>query len=431
MAHNSSWSRDGRYILSSSQDKRVILWDLQDGSRERVVRFEAMVFNAELHPFNRYSTGNNEGDEHVADLDHRNLFVVSLFEDDPHLVDITTTVEVKRRLPTMPLTDDPEAPSLAKLTTTFVLFSYLGNHIFSGTSKGWLNIIETESRNVIFSEKLCNHLIPLLRLSNNGNDLLVNSSDRIIRVINLPDLSRLTPSAAAVFTSNPNTPAAVPTPESAPSPEDISTHLSLNVEHKFQDLVNRLRWNSVAFSSPPTLSATPTSTSDYIVATTYMKKDIYIWERSSGSLVKILEHKEEQGIVEWHPNGRPLIATAGVDSGALNIWAVEPQQKWSALAPDFAEVEENVPLEEREDEFDVLPEAEMRKRRENAEDEDVDIWTVERVKGEEEESFVLPVIFGIQDSDDEEEYVSVGVGTMRRKEANEGREWGEGTVEAG
>lgn len=51
-----SWSRDGRYLLTSSQDWKCILWDLADGSRVRTVRFEAPVYIAELHPFNQYSS---------------------------------------------------------------------------------------------------------------------------------------------------------------------------------------------------------------------------------------------------------------------------------------------------------------------------------------------------------------------------------------
>lgn len=55
----SSWSRDGRYLLTSSQDWKCILWDLKDGSRIRTVRFEAPVYIAELHPFNQYSYHNS------------------------------------------------------------------------------------------------------------------------------------------------------------------------------------------------------------------------------------------------------------------------------------------------------------------------------------------------------------------------------------
>lgn len=48
-----SWSNDGRYLLTSSQDWKCIIWDLQDGSMLRIVRFEAAVYMAELHPFNQ------------------------------------------------------------------------------------------------------------------------------------------------------------------------------------------------------------------------------------------------------------------------------------------------------------------------------------------------------------------------------------------
>lgn len=48
-----SWSKDGRFILSSSQDWKCILWDLKDGRRLRTVKFEAPVYLAELHPNNK------------------------------------------------------------------------------------------------------------------------------------------------------------------------------------------------------------------------------------------------------------------------------------------------------------------------------------------------------------------------------------------
>jgi COMPASS component SWD1 len=48
-----SWSRDGRYLLTSSQDWKCNLWDLRDGSILRSVKFEAPVYIAELHPWNQ------------------------------------------------------------------------------------------------------------------------------------------------------------------------------------------------------------------------------------------------------------------------------------------------------------------------------------------------------------------------------------------
>lgn len=51
-----SWSGDGRYLLSSSQDWRVVLWDLggkNGGGVVREVRLDAAIYIAELHPFNQ------------------------------------------------------------------------------------------------------------------------------------------------------------------------------------------------------------------------------------------------------------------------------------------------------------------------------------------------------------------------------------------
>lgn len=372
-----SWSRSGRYLLSSSQDWKCVLWDLHDGARLRIVRFEAPVYIAELHPYNHF------------------LFVASLFEDQPMLVDISSSIPVKRQLPSAPKRSridgeamtEKQAAQDAKQNTCVTIFTSLGNHIITGTNKGWLNIIETESCQTIHSTRLCNNgIIILLRLTVSGRDMVSNSSDRIIRTIRLPDLGRID--------------------------LDIDD-IRLEVEHKFQDVVNRLSWNHVAFSS----------TGEYVTASTYMNHDIYVWERGHGSLVKILEGpKEELGVIDWHPH-RPFVAACGLETGRIYLFSIVTPQRWSALAPDFAEVEENVEYIEREDEFDIHPIEEIHKRRLDLEDEVVDVLTVEPAKSEFEESFSMPVLLDIIDSESEEDIVAVGPGTMRRRSPGEGREW--------
>ena len=49
-----SWSQCGRYLLTSAQDWKCIIWDLKDDSMLRMVKFEAAVYMAELHPTNQY-----------------------------------------------------------------------------------------------------------------------------------------------------------------------------------------------------------------------------------------------------------------------------------------------------------------------------------------------------------------------------------------
>jgi COMPASS component SWD1 len=315
------------------------------------------------------------------------LFVVSLFEEQPLLVDVTDTVPLKFTLPSAPkrpddeVTNEKQAAQDAKQTTTVSIFTASGDHLLTGTNKGWLNIIDRRTCKTIYSTKICTGVVIFLRLTTSGRDVVVNAQDRIIRTIQMPNL----------------------TAENL-DPDQIH----IEVEHKFQDVVNRLSWNHVAFSS----------TGEYVTASTYNNHDIYIWERNHGSLVKILEGpKEEHGVVEWHPH-RPFIAACGLESGRIHLWTVISPQRWSALAPDFAEVEENVEFIEYEDEFDIHPQEEIHKRQLNLENDDVDVLTVEPVKGEiveEANAFRMPVLLDLDNSESEEEFVTIGTGTMRRK----------------
>jgi len=107
------------------------------------------------------------------------------------------------------------------------------------------------------------------------------------------------------------------------------------------------------------------------------------------------------------------------------MWSIITPQRWSALAPDFAEVEENVEYIEREDEFDIHPLEEIHKRRLDLEDEIVDVLTIQPAKNdfEEQESFSMPVSLDIGNSESEDEMVEVGPGVMRRRSPGEGKEW--------
>ena len=367
-----SWARSGRYLLSSSIDWKVILWDLKDGSRVRVVSLGAPVYIAELHPQNYLQC------------------VAALYEYRPVLADLSASKVKQHALPNLPkrapheMDANPEKAD-AKHFTTVAAFTPAGSHIITGTTKGWLNVISTSTHQTIYSTRLCSKPILLIRLSSSGRDLLVNASDTIIRTIKLPDLS---------------------------SPVLQPDSIRLDVEHKFQDVVNRLSWNHVAFSS----------NAEYVMASTLMNHDIYIWERGHGSLVKILEGpKEELGAVEWHPQ-RPFVAATGVESGRVYLWSINTPQRWSALAPDFAEVEENEEYIEKEDEFDIHPDEEIRKRQLDQEDEDIDVLTVDDQQLEREGAksgkggnFRMPVLLDMGESDSEDEIVAIGTGQYRRK----------------
>lgn len=136
-----------------------------------------------------------------------------------------------------------------------------------------------------------------------------------------------------------------------------------------------------------------------------------------------LQLSTEIDILQWHPH-RPFVAASGLETGHIYLWSIITPQRWSALAPDFAEVEENVEYVEREDEFDIHPIEEIHKRRLDLEDEAVDVLTADPIKGDsEQDTFSMPILLDIMDSESEEEVIVVGPGTMRRKSPGEGRDW--------
>lgn len=68
---------------------------------------------------------------------------------------------------------------------------------------------------------------------------------------------------------------------------------------------------------------------------------------------------------------RPIIAS--ISSGVVSIWAQAQVENWSAFAPDFKELDENVEYEERESEFDLEDEDKSVQMEEESRDEEVEV----------------------------------------------------------
>lgn len=252
------------------------------------------------------------------------IFCASLLDTSAVLV-LCSTAGIEK----ISLLDDPVARTKNQ-SVLCTVFTPNGDYIVGGTTKGYLTMWSSQGT-FLRSWRLSGGSIKNLSLSSSAPPyLIVNSTDRIIRTINLP------------------------------SPDDDE----LETEHKFQDIVNRLQWHAACFSG----------NAEYTAASTYQSaNDVYIWERQRGSLVKILEGpKEELVDVGWHPT-HVLCAGVGNETGAVYLWGVRSLEKWGSFAPDFKELEENVEYEEREDEFDILPVEDTGERMMLDESADIDL----------------------------------------------------------
>ena len=91
---------------------------------------------------------------------------------------------------------------------------------------------------------------------------------------------------------------------------------------------------------------------DYICAGSHRQHQLYVWDKTTGNLVKMLTGPKGESLLDltWHPV-RPIILS--VSNGVVNIWSHTQTELWSAYAPNFKEFNENEEYEERESEFDI------------------------------------------------------------------------------
>lgn len=351
LVHSIDWSACGRYLLTLSIDCNVLLWDLKTKTVIREIIFDSAAWSAELDPTNIFG------------------FICTVYDEEPVYVDWSNEDDVKiHRLLAIPKasdSDDEAKKRKLKILALCVTFGFSGKLILMGTNKGWLNVIVRTGDGVstVYSQKICGALLKQIVICEKNRKVFLNCLDRIIRQLSI-------------------------------SEELLQTLLqgqeldydAFEVDQKYQDVVNRLQWNSINVNH----------NGEYLIASTYGSgaHDVYMWETTMGSLIKVLEGpKEELLDTDWN-NKRCSIVANGLDLGYIYLWSNIVPQKWSALAPDFVEVEENVEYEEREDEFDIVPDEELNQRQLNEEDEPIDIITKDEVDARgllEEDSFVIPV----------------------------------------
>ncbi|KAI8347654.1 WD domain-containing protein [Blakeslea trispora] len=312
---STSWSHNGRYLLSASKDWTCIYWDLVNGTKKAKIRFDTALMMAHMHPKNNQR------------------FIAALFQEKPVIVDIENDSYVKTVLPTEA---EDDSNTKASFYVTAIAWNKTGSRIYTGTSKGHFNIIDVESNKIVYSMRITSTTIRSIQISRNGRDMLINGNDRVIRYYRVD--------------------------------EDTGIPELCN---KFQDLVNRIQWSQSCFSAD----------GEFVIGGSGHRAEhnIYIWDKNMGNLVKILEGpKEPLDDIAWHPV-RPVIGSVS-SFGNIYLWTCKHEENWSAFAPDFIELEENLEYEEKEDEFDVVPEDEKANRKQVDEDIPVDVTTCDVIQ---------------------------------------------------
>ncbi|RWS23091.1 retinoblastoma-binding protein 5-like protein [Leptotrombidium deliense] len=350
-----SWSRNGHLLASASTDNTVCVWQVLTSDCVGRWRLPSPIMKVQFHPRND------------------NYLLICPMKHPAIILHLPNSEESTKTHTTLPLDDDNDLNIIAS-------FDRRGQYVYTGNSKGKIVVIKLDDKHglsskIVASFRVANTVVKQIEFAPKRKDcFLVNTTDRVIRVYQTGEV------LACGLNGE---------------PEPIQ---------KLQDLVNKTMWKKCCFSGG--LDA------DFICAGSARQHSICIWERSIGSLVKILHGTKGEMLLDvvWHPL-RPIIAS--ISSGVVSIWAQAQVENWSAFAPDFNELDENVDYEERESEFDVEDEdrSPARINQDNQdEDVDVDVLAVDPTthylssdedEDDEEKSLIyLPVTIEIDESEE-------------------------------
>lgn len=399
-----SFNRTGSLLAVGCNEGRLVIWDF-------LTRGIAKVIVAHVHPISSVSWSRNgkkiltsSTDWNVGlwdvlsgDCETRYRFPSAIhkvqfhpYNNDKFLVcpvkHPPVLVEVGGQHHVLPVGGECEQNIVAS-------FDKKGEYIFTGNAKGKITVIHTDTLETKLSFRIstaasANTAIKSIEFARRGSSFLVNSQDRVIRVFNRDSVVSCSEGQE---------------PEPA---------------QKLQDLVNRTLWRKCAFSGD----------GEFIVAGSSRQHALYIWERSIGSLVKILHGTKGELLVDvvWHPI-RPIICS--VANGLVSMWSQTHVENWSAFAPDFKEIDENIEYDEKESEFDLEDEdkeEQLNVNQDQQEEDEIDVETVERPlyysSGDEPDDdclFCLPIA---PDIDEPEGEITGGCDQMKLPPMNQNEE---------
>ncbi|GMR38864.1 hypothetical protein PMAYCL1PPCAC_09059, partial [Pristionchus mayeri] len=310
---NLSWSRDGRSILSASVDMTCSVLDVLSGHSTRQLLLFDRIVSAQFNP-----------------RDDKQFLVLTL-GGRPSLESTSPDVESKQlSISHRRMKDD---------AVSCVAFDRRGKYVICGTSLGQILVYEVKTQKLKSIVHQSNEWqVNKIVVPRRGCTILTNSQDRAVRRFDLDEL--------------------VSAGRKGKKVEPVQ---------KLSDIIDRTPWKSVCCSAD----------SEYICGASMEKHQLYIWERSNGSLIKILQiensHGEVLSDVEWHPNRAIILSVA---NGTVNVWRKPLADNWMGFAPEFKELDENSKYPEKESEFDEDDEDESEPEEEKREDSDLEIDVV-------------------------------------------------------
>ncbi|NXY11245.1 RBBP5 protein, partial [Pteruthius melanotis] len=289
----------------------------------------------------------------------RNRVLVCPMKSAPVMLTLSDSKHV-----VLPVDDDSDLNVVAS-------FDRRGEYIYTGNAKGKILVLKTDTQDLVASFRVTTGTsnttaIKSIEFARKGSCFLINTADRIIRVYDGREiLTTQIPHwdlPGTPWNPNPGREGAKPQREHPDPAHPCSTISPPGC---------RTPWKKCCFSGD----------GEYIVAGSARQHALYIWEKSIGNLVKILHGTRGELLLDvaWHPV-RPIIAS--ISSGVVSIWAQNQVENWSAFAPDFKELDENVEYEERESEFDIEDEDKSEPEQtgaDAAEDEEVDVTSVDPI----------------------------------------------------
>ncbi|KAL6867630.1 hypothetical protein ACP4OV_015654 [Aristida adscensionis] len=349
-----SWSKYGHRLLASATDKSLTLWDVLTEEKIARITLQQTPLHARLHPGSPTPS----------------ICLACPLSSAPLLVDLntgSTTVLpafVSENVnPPAPNSRNKFADGTPPFTPTAAAFDKHGDLIYVGNSKGEILILDSKTIEVhAVIQVPGGTVVKDIVFSRDGQYLLTNSNDRVIRVYkNMLSVKSSGEEIRKISNSNNGC-------ESRYDKLKANGASCLVLSCELSDAITKIQWKAPCFSG----------NGEWIVGASANKGEhrLQIWDQA-GRLVKILEGPKEALIdLAWHPVD-PTIATVSV-TGVVFIWAKEHVENWSAFAPDFVELEENEEYVEREDEFDLNGYEEKAEEVVIDENADVDVVTSEK-----------------------------------------------------